>query len=198
MFDEKRRLRLECFNYLGTYGENIKEKFMNICGKTASYNVPEELFQKRTHRKNRALISWKTVKKNNLDMEKLNSFENGIVVDFINNDFFNEEDQDNPLFIELKNRLGSDENVSSIITFRSENGSSSSKEPRMAFSDFINNTDIVYKNQHIIINKNNYMDYKLEKLVDGDGSNIGNDKWRGFLFVSIKGGQQDTIETHKD
>ena len=131
-------------------------------------------------------------------MEKLNSFENGIVVDFINNDFFNEEDQDNPLFIELKNRLGSDENVSSIITFRSENGSSSSKEPRMAFSDFINNTDIVYKNQHIIINKNNYMDYKLEKLVDGDGSNIGNDKWRGFLFVSIKGGQQDTIETHKD
>ncbi len=198
MLKEKRKLRLECFNYLGKYGENIKEKFRNICGKTASYNVPNELYQKRTQRKNRALISWKTVKKNNLDIEKLNSFENGIVVEFINNDFFNEEDQSNPLFIELKNRLGSNENVSSIITFRSENGSSSSKESRMAFTDFINNTEVIYNKERIIINKDNYMNYKLRKTASKIGSGVGNDKWSGFLFVSIKGGQQDSIETHRN
>lgn len=42
------------------------------------------------------------------------------------------------------------------------------------------------------------MNYILEKTVDGLGSGVGNDKWKGFLFVSIRGGQQDTIETHKD
>lgn len=198
MFEEKRKLKLKCFEYLGSYGENIRTKLNNICSKTGMYNVPEELFQKRTSRKNRVLISWKTVKKNNLDMQKLNSFENGIVVEFMNNDYFDEENQKNPFFIELKNRLGSDDNVSSIITFRSENGSSSSSIPRIAFSKFINNTEVNYRGQKIIINENNYMDYILEKKVNGFRSGIGNDKWKGFLFISIKGGQQDTIETHKE
>lgn len=197
MFEEKRKLKLKCFEYLGSYGENIRTKFSNICNKTGMYNVPEELFQKRTPRKNRVLISWKTVKKNNLDMKKLESFENGVAVEFMNNDYFDEENQSNPLFIELKNKLGADDNVSSIITFRSENGSSSSSIPRIAFSKFIDNTEINYKGQKIVINEKNYMNYKLNKTVDGLGSGIGNDKWNGFLFVSIKGGQQDTIETHK-
>ena len=198
MNEEKRLLRLNCFKYLGKYGEFIKTKFDNICNKTGCYNVPDELFQKRTPRKNRVLISWKTVKKNKLNMEKLNSFENGVVVEFMNNDFFDEENQNNSLFIELKNRLGSDENVSSIISFRSENGSSSSSIPRIAFSKFLDNTEVIYNGQKIIITKNNYMDYRLEKIVDGAGSGVGNDKWTGFLFVSIRGGQQDTIETHKN
>ena len=33
--------------------------------------MPDELFQKRTSRKNRVLISWKTVKNNNLTVEQL-------------------------------------------------------------------------------------------------------------------------------
>lgn len=198
MFEEKRNLKLKCFDYLSLYGKNIRTKFNNICSKTGMYNVPEELYQKRTSRKNRVLISWKTVKKNNLDLDKLNSFENGIVVEFLNNDYFDEKNKSNPLFIELKKRLGSDENVSSIITFRSENGSSSSSIPRLAFSKFIDNTEIEYNGQSIIINESNYMDYKLKKNADGLKSGVGNDKWTGFLFVSIKGGQQDTIETHKD
>ena len=198
MLEDKRNLKLKCFEYLGSYGKNIRTKFNNISNKTGMYNVPEELFQKRTPRKNRVLISWRTVKKNNLNMEKLDSFENGVVVEFINNDYFDEENQNNPLFIDLKNRLGTDNNVSSIITFRSENGSSSSLIPRIAFLKFIDNTKVKYKGQEIVINKSNYMDYALKKVFDGVGSGIGNDKWNGFLFVSIRGGQQDTIETHKE
>lgn len=118
MFEEKRKLKLKCFEYLGSYGENIRTKFSNICNKTGMYNVPEELFQKRTPRKNRVLISWKTVKKNNLNIEKLESFENGVVVEFMNNDYLDDDNQNDPVFIELKNRLGSNKNVSSIITFR--------------------------------------------------------------------------------
>lgn len=195
---DKRVLKLDCFDYLGFYGKNIRTKFDNICNKTGMYNVPDELFQKRTPRKNRILISWKTVKKNNLDMGKLSSFTNGVVVELMNNDFFDDDNQNNPTFIELKNRIGSDENVSAIISFRSENGSSSSSIPRIAFAKFIAGTEVFYKGKKIIVDENNYIDYKLEKTMDGQGSGVGNDKWTGFMFVSIKGGQQDTIETHKN
>ena len=198
MIEEKRKLKLASFKYLSSYGEFIRAKFDNICGKTGSYNVPKELFQERTSRKNRSLISWKTVKKNKLSIEMLNSFENGVVVEFINNDYFNDDDQDNELFLELKNRLGSDENVSSIISFRSEDGSSSSAIQRSSFAKFIDNTEVVYKGKKITINDSNYKEYALKKLVDGSGSGSGNNKWSGFLFVSIKGGQQDKIETHNN
>ena len=40
-----------------------------------------------------------------LDMEKLSSFTNGVVVELMNNDFFDEDNQNNPTFIELKNRI---------------------------------------------------------------------------------------------
>lgn len=198
MNKEKRAMKNRCFKYLGTYGKNIKTKFNNICNKTGKYNVPDELFQKRTSRKNRVLISWKSVKKNNLDINKLNTFKNGVVVEFLNNDFFDESNQNNQIFIELKNRLGSDENVSSIISFRTENGSSSSAIPRNAFSKFIEGTEVVYKGKKIIVDKDNYRQYALKKLVDGHGSGIGNEKWSGFLFASIKGGEHDTIETHSN
>lgn len=55
--ESKRKLRNKCFNFLGCFGDNIKEKMTNICGKTGKYNVPDELYQKRTSRTNRILIS---------------------------------------------------------------------------------------------------------------------------------------------
>ena len=141
---EKKKLKRECFNYLDSFSENrkngksgdIKEKFNNICQKTGSYDVPSELFQTRTSRKNRVLISWRAVKANNLDIEKLNSFENGVVVEFLNEDFLDKKNQTNKTFLELKNRLGSDKNVTSIITFRKENGSPSSSIHKMLFLNF--------------------------------------------------------------
>lgn len=59
---DKKNFRNKVFNYLGSYGKNIRTKFGNVCGKTGKYDVPDELFQKRTNRKNRSLISWRTVR----------------------------------------------------------------------------------------------------------------------------------------
>ena len=192
---EKKSVRDRCFRFLGSYDEAIRTKFSNICGKTGMYNVPIELYQKRTSRKNRVLLSWRAVKNNGLTMEMLNSFEGGVAVEFLNNDYFSEEDKNNALFIELKNRIGSNEKVSSIISFRTEAGSSSSQISRDALAKFLDGTKVNYQGEEIIINKSNYMNYVLTKSSVGGQ---GNDIWSGFLFICIKGGQQDTIETHKD
>lgn len=195
MDGEKRKLKNRCFSFLERYGREIRTKMNNVCGKTGRYNVPEELFQGRTARKNRVLISWRAVRDNDLTIEQLESFDGGVVVEFINNDIFDDKNQNNPTFISLFNKIGSDDVVSSIISFRTEEGSSSSKLQRDAFEKFLDNTPINYNGREIIINEDNYREYIIEQVQSGG---MGNEKWKGFLFVSIKGGQQDTIETHHD
>lgn len=64
----------------------ITTKRSNVCEKTGQYTVPDELFQKRTPRKNSAMIFWKIVINNNMTLEQLQTFEGGVVV-FRNNDF---------------------------------------------------------------------------------------------------------------
>lgn len=192
----KTQLRQRAFRFLRYFGENMQAKFSNICAKTGAYSVPPELFQKRTPRKNRALISWEAVKRNNLTMPQLDTFEGGVVVEFINNDFFDEENYSDELFCQLKNRLGSNENVSAIISIKSEAGSSSSAVQREAFAKLIDNTEVCYRGNNIVINRNNYEQYAIKQDITGKGQ--GNETWSGFLFISIRGGQQDKIETHSN
>lgn len=190
----KEKIKREVFNFLGLFGEDIKTKFNNICGKTGQYDVPPELFQKRTSRDNRILISWKDVVKNNLSLEQLNTIYGGVVVEFRNNDFFEEANKSNDLYNYLASYLGSDKTVSSIISIRSEAGSSSSSLQRACLDKLTNNLEINYNNEKIILNKENYCDFAIKRISSGGK---GNEKWCGFLYVSIKGGQQDTIETHR-
>lgn len=191
----KRIVRNRAFRFLSTFGKNINAKLRNISGKTGQYDVPDELFQKRTYRKNRVLISWKVVKKNGFTIKQLESFSGGVVVEFVNEDFFLAENQEDPIFVELKNRIGSDELVSSIITIRSESGSSSSAIQRKWFEALLNNTQVNYKGKIVYINKSNYQNFAIKQ--NGSGG-TGNEKWDGFLYVSIRGGHQDTIQTHED
>lgn len=188
-------IKNEVFNFLDLFGNNIKTKLTNICAKTGQYDVPSELFQKRTSRANRILISWKDVVKNNLSLKQLNTISSGVTVEFRNNDFFEEENKKNDLYNYLINHLGCDETVSSIISIRSEAGSSSSSIQRECFEKLINNLEITYKNEKIILNSENYNNFSLKRLLSGGK---GNEKWSGFLYISIKGGQQDTIETHRN
>lgn len=173
----KRILRNEVFSFLSLFDISNKEaihtKFTNICGKTGRYDVPEELFQKRTSRKNRILFPWESVKRNALTLEQLNTISNGVVVEFVNDDYFSSSKD--PLFIKLKNRLGSDENVSSIISIRTANGSSSSSVQRLAFQKL----------------KKIFPDYKDHILRRKSNSSKGNGSWEGFIYYSIRGGQQD-------
>lgn len=189
----KNKVRLEAFDFLSRFDNKIRTKFSNICAKTGQYNVPSELFQKRTPRKNRVLLSWKDVKNNGLTIKQLESFSGGVAVEFVNEDFFLPENQNHPVFLELKERIGSDDIVSSIITIRSESGSSSSAVQREYFTKLLNNTKVKYKDQIVCINKDNYKEYSIRRTARGG---IGNGNWTGFLFVSIRGGQQDIIETH--
>lgn len=195
----KKKLRIKLINFLADFGETekgknlIKQKLNNICGKTGRYNVPEEIFQKRTPRDNRVLIEWKTVKNNNLTLDQLKSFENGITIDFINEDFFSTDDT-SPLKNFLKNQLGSDENISSIISIKSQDGSSSSRLQRDSYEKLLS-TKIKYNGTDISLNENNLKGYTLKKK-EGFKGGKGNEKWEGFLYISIKGGQQDTINSH--
>lgn len=196
--NKKIRLRQEVFRFLKGFGDNIGAKFSNICSKTAAYDVPLELYQKRTPRKNRTLISWKKVVDNKLEINHLESFEGGVVVEFKNDDFFSaresSDDYEKKMFDLLSKRLGSNEKVSAIISIRSEEGSSSSKIQRDAFTKLVNNTKVKYRDHTCIIDKVNYMNFAIKQ--DKKGCGQGNETWSGFLFVSIKGGQQDKIETH--
>ena len=58
----KKSLKTEILAFIKKYGKEIQTKITNVCGKTGRYNVPKELYQVRTARKNRILISWKAVK----------------------------------------------------------------------------------------------------------------------------------------
>lgn len=204
MIKNKKNCRNKTINYLAACVSNeeqqklIKTKFMNISAKTGQYNVPNELFQKRTPRDNRVLMSWETVKKNGLTFEQLDSFENGITIEFINNDYFIEEN--NELKNILKTKLGSDENVSSIISIRSQEGTSSSSIQREAFEKLCNGgIQYQYRDERIKLTENNLKDYyirKKENLSLETSSGKGNEKWEGFIYISIKGGQQDTINSH--
>lgn len=187
----KKQLRNKLIKYLASFGSTerekhlISEKLKNICGKTGQYNVPDELYQKRTSRKNRALISWKTVKKNNLNLQQLETFSGGVVVEFINEDYFQEDENPQSLFNILKSRLGSDEIVSSMISIRNEDGGSSSNAERTAFDK-------------LIIEIPDYQDHLIKRKVGIKHNGQGNDKWEGYIYYSIKGGQQNTILSHAE
>ena len=192
----KTATRRRAFAYLKRFGNNISAKFSNICGKTGAYDIPGELFLKRTARSDRILMPWKDVLSNKLTMEQLESFkEGGVVVEFANDDYFNPLYQNNNVFKELKKRLGGNGAVASVITIRGTSGTSSSAFQRECFDKLTSGSVIVeYKGQTFALNKSNYRDYVIRRL--GSGGK-GNGNWEGFIFFSIKGGQQDTIETHK-
>lgn len=141
----KKEVKNKAFRYLKSFVPNkTVTKISNITGKTGQYNVPDELFQKRTARKNRVLISWKSVKRNNLTLQHLKAFEGGVVVEFINDDYFNEDNYTDELFCYLIKKIGSDELVSSMVSIRSEAGSSSSSIQRKYYYELVNNTEFNY------------------------------------------------------
>ncbi len=189
----KNKIRLRAFAFLGSFSPKIRKKLNNICGKTGLYDVPAELYQKRTSRKNRVLLPWKNVKNNGLTLEQLESFSGGVVVEFVNEDYFLPENRSDPVFMSLVEKIGSNDTVSAIISIRSESGSPSSAQQRSCFTMLLNNTLVRYKGDDVYLNEENYMQYAVRRIARGG---MGNDKWDGFLFVSIRGGQQDIIETH--
>lgn len=186
----RRSIRNAAINYLNkfsTKGNEIRTKLNNINGKATQYDVPDELYLQRLSRKSRVLMPWKEVKRNHLTIEQLNTISGGVVVEFVNLDFFSGEiGEFKVLYETLKSKLGSDDNVSSMISIRSEGGNPSSQAQRAAYDELIK----IYPNyeSYLIRRKNGV--YPPKTL------SIGNEKWEGFIYISIRGGQQDTLITH--
>lgn len=200
MIVSKSDLRKTGIDKLKSYFEDpklvkaIETKFDNISGKTGRYFVPITLFQKRSHRKNRALIPYEHVVKNKITYSMLKEFSNGVAVEFVNNEFFDEfnkpEDKQSELFKILKTKLGSDEIVSAIIDIRST-GSSSSEIQRTALENLTNFLNL--KNltlNEVLIKRKDY----IKNRQRGVGS--GNEKWQGFVYYNISGGRHDVIDSH--
>lgn len=181
--DRQLKTKLNCFFY--AINPKIKTKFSNTVAKTRKNDIPKNIWLDRTARYSRVLISWKKVKANNITFEQLKSFSGGVAVEFINEDWFEPENQTDPLFIQLKECLGSNDTVSSIVSFRSEGGTISSAHAKTYFDAFISGTTLTYNGATITITNGNYEDYRLTQISSGQ---TGNEKWTGFLYYAIKGG----------
>ncbi|MCM1048246.1 MAG: hypothetical protein NC433_07465 [Clostridiales bacterium] len=179
------KLKTDLNSFFNAINHKIKTKFSNTVAKTRQNDIPKNIWLDRTARYSRVLIPWKKVKYNNITFEQLQSFSGGVTVEFINEDWFEPTNQTDPVFIQLKTCLGSNNTVSSIISFRSEGGAISSERAQAYFDRFINGTKLTYNNIDLTITKNNYEDYRLTRVSSGQ---TGNEKWTGFLYYSIRGG----------
>lgn len=164
----------------------MEEKFKNIRGKTAQYDVPKELWQKRTSVSNRVLLRWKLIKQNKITLNQLKTFYGGLCVDFVNDDFINPQNQKNKLFQYLKSQLGGNDMISSMISIRNEDGSSSSQFLRDTYRKIVN-----------IVGKDNLKPIERNAVIPYSGFGR-NDVWKGNFYYSIRGGQQNSIESHKN
>jgi len=159
--------------------KGLNEKFVNINGKTSRNDVPKELYTDRTPRTNRVLLAWKVIKDNPAlqSIDNLNLFESGICVEFRNLEFNEVESQFQALKKELQDRLGSNENVSSIWTIRDDQGIE---------GGFL--MDMLKENNCLLLNQFNSSKIKRARQKGNKYHHIGNDNWKGKYFYSIKTG----------
>lgn len=206
---EKKKLIGKVKSIIKKKNPKIYEKVKNIEQKTGRYDVPTELFQQRTSRTGRVLISLSTVMANKLTIKDLEYFEGGVVVEFVNDDYLNflEKRSESSVASELLNRIGSDDKVSSMISFRGIDGKSSGALPKRSYEAFLEywqSNPILVKGSNIQPefetedkDKLKFENYRIIRKDDGTNNiNNGNDKWKGFLYVSVKGGDKETISSH--
>lgn len=162
----------------------VQEKFKNLCGKTWQYDVPDELFQKRTSRSNRVLLRWKVIKQNHMTLRWLETFYGGVCVEFVNDDFFDENNRSIDLFNHLISKIGADEMISAIVSFRNEDGDSGATIARVNYAKYMEQ-----HGQDFIPIKRKTPDVPWK---------WSNDVREGNGYFSIKWGSQTSYESHKD
>lgn len=182
------KLNADIVNQLSKQLSNqLKIKIDNI--NKASVDGP--CSSQRMSQAGRVLIPYDIIIKNNITLNQLETHTQGITVELPFKEY--KKIKNSKLICELESYLldniGEDGTVSCIITIRGEKGYSGSTELREQYKDF----EIVAKekNWEPIIRK------KELQIKHGD-TYIGNEKWRGQYYYNIRGGEQDTLESHKD
>lgn len=192
---EETKLKEDFRNYIevAAKGALAKVKFQNINGKTSQYYVHEKLFQDRCARYTRVLIPFKYVVQNELKMKHLERFKKGAIVEFVNDDIIKSEYKTKDIHKKLRKKIGSDDNVSAIISFRSEDGNPGAEVAAKAFEEV----------KKALTRTNDWNIAELipltRKKVIVDGEKVGyrnlhNNHWEGNCLISIKGGKKETIE----
>ena len=102
---EAKKLKNNVLRIFNEIDPLIKEKFKNVCGKTGQYKVPDALFQDRTARTSRVLLPFKSIMDNSdILISRLKDFSGGVCVEFVNDDYFNEEFRKTKEFGEITKR----------------------------------------------------------------------------------------------
>lgn len=194
-----KKLKSDLFKTWRSIDKKISTKFGNLNGKTSKYNVPEKLFQNRTSRQNRVLISWKTILNNNITIEQLSNFKGGVCVEFVNFDFITNHYMNDERYIYLADVLGGDDMISSIITFRTEDGDSGGTNARKSYNKFKELIDTDRLDLTLVPIKRKSLS-EIEKILGKKLSKIPgkgpNSFWSGNYYMSIKGGEQNSFESH--
>lgn len=181
---EGKLLRAKLWKIRNDIDDKVFEKFKNLCGKTWQYDVPIELWQKRTSRSNRVLLRWKIVKKNNMTLEWLKTFYGGVCIEFVNDDFFDESNRSIDLYNYLISKIGADEMISAIVSFRNEDGDSGATIARESYAKYMEEHGEEFKP---IKRKTQQVSWKWS-----------NDVREGNGYFSIKWGSHTSYESHKD
>ncbi len=183
----------------------VGTKFTNASGKTVKGDVPTKLWLERTPRHSRFLISWKTILENDLELKHLETSEGGVCVEFVNDDFLQSEHppKKNKLYKELKSRIGSDENVSAMICFRTADKDPGANSARAAYENFNKSPKKILLNPIKKLDNDTYknrykMNFKKEyKHKQNKRPAKENWAWEGNSFWDIRGGKAEKFLSHE-
>lgn len=122
------------------------------------------------------------------DIRKLRTFYEGVVIELINEDYFNiKRNNDDETSKYLLENIGGDEIVSSIISVKSVNGDSGSSYAQACFKTF--EKEIESNSWFPVERKPEYCKDDKKK-----GVTKGNDKWHGHYYKDISGGSNKNIK----
>lgn len=140
---------------------------------------------KRINNSARIIIPYDIVKKNNLSIDDLSKFDSGVIVALMNDTYFKIKDSLDPFDKYLIENIGGDKKVSSLITIKNNEGTSSSHEEMKILSKM---KEEIEKNRWIPVQR------KAGKILHGT-TYVGNDKWKGEYWYDVKGGDNKGSES---
>lgn len=160
----------------------IQTKFNNYTAKAkADASI---LSLQRVAKNSRVSLPYRVIIDNELTLDMLSSFYEGVCVLLENNDYFELLEKDDPLSVYLIENIGGDNVVSSIVCIYSIDGNSGSSLSKQFLEKI---KPIIVKNNWIPIERKNKKSFNVCQ---------GNDKLIGHYYYDISGGSTTSETSH--
>lgn len=152
--------------------DNINKASLDTSIPCTTHRVPQN---------SRMILPYELVTKNNLTIQKLNTYSNGVCIEILPSTFkeLTNNSHNNELDDYIINNIGSNNNVSVIVSITKSagfSGSSKEREEKKILDELIK-------------------DHNWKPIVKKTKQNKGNDKWEGHYYYNISGGQQTTLKS---